>query len=63
MKCPHCDYFHGFDFEKFETTIGDKGGYFSLPIKMERKIDWAVQQMPLYACPSCGKVFTNVISK
>ena len=58
MKCPHCDYFYGFDFDKGNIEPED-GEFYTFPIKMEREsIGFGgTETKDLYACPKCRKTF------
>lgn len=63
MKCPHCEYKHGYEWvkEANEKIEGDKGDFFSLPIKMEREAPWEPkEEEQIYGCPNCGILFMNV---
>ena len=57
MKCPFCNYFHGYCSEKQEIVKGEVGDFHYLPVKMEREIDYQTERISLFACPSCKKVF------
>lgn len=53
MKCPYCNYFHGWNPEEQEYEEGDKGVFYELPIQVERFGDF----MKVYGCPACRKIF------
>lgn len=67
MKCPHCEYEHipeGWDEDSGEwiPSVGDKEGFYKLPIQMERTENAyydSLQRIALYACPSCCKTFVE----
>jgi hypothetical protein len=72
MKCPHCDYEHDpdgsfyDDNDKYvEGVLGEHGGFYKMPVKMERMrssneyyYDYDTT-LSLYACPSCMKTFVE----
>ena len=59
MKCPYCNYFHGWDSEKSSHEEGDKGEFYELPIQFKRapKFMGYVDSEKVYACPKCKKLF------
>jgi hypothetical protein len=61
MKCPHCDYVHGWDAEKMEVVKGKEGDFYKLPVEMTRSRYGVVDRRDLYACPSCRKTFIGDI--
>lgn len=63
MKCPHCGYKNGWEFDT-DTLNGEKiegkdGDFFSLQIEMERKQYYELERKELFACPSCKKTFID----
>lgn len=58
MKCPHCDYQHGYSVEENSDIKSEHGKFYQLSnlVKMERP-DTYEKQLNLYGCPSCKKVF------
>lgn len=63
MKCPHCEYQHGFDWngDEYVDTKGKKGEFFELLIEtMRYASDGETERMTAYACPSCGKLFIDL---
>lgn len=60
MKCPHCNYQHGWSYESNHKIYGTSGEFYELPVKMERNVyDLNQQRVALYACPSCMKTFVD----
>lgn len=58
MKCPHCDYEHGWSSEKSKRILGKKGEFYAMPVKMERTyIHYSSDVAYMYGCPNCMKVF------
>jgi len=58
MKCPHCNYEHGYNLTKDKDFNGSKGNFYELPIKMERDgYDFRLEKAHLYGCPECEKLF------
>jgi len=58
MICPHCDYVGGFDSEVMERVEGGFGGFYRLPIKLERTgKGWEEDRGRLYGCPACNNLF------
>jgi len=62
MKCPHCSYRDGYQADTQEDIHGEKGAFYSLPVKMERTSeDYGPDEVRrLYACPSCGIALIDV---
>lgn len=59
MKCPHCDYFQGNDWDNGGKYVeGEHGDFWELPVKMERGT-WRPETTRLYACPCCNKTFID----
>lgn len=59
MKCPYCNYEHGWSNEQSNVIEGVKGDFYALPIKLEKTDSFYVDRKDLYACPDCLKVFVN----
>ena len=65
MKCPHCEYEHGFTWHEDEpvNVEGDHGGFWKLPNVMERHDSGSYnddrETTVLYACPKCKKTFID----
>ncbi len=62
MKCPHCNYIHGYENVDgdFQSVHGDDGDFWASPVQMERGPDGYTsnkEQTALLACPSCCKTF------
>ena len=59
MKCPHCEYEHGWSGEKLDVVEGEDGDFFELSNKIRARRDSAhgSDSAPVYACPCCRKVF------
>lgn len=60
MKCPHCNYEHGWSGEHLDMIDGQKGDLYKLPVMMEREsLTYHRYKEPayLYGCPSCKKTF------
>lgn len=66
MKCPHCNYAHGFYWDGDDPVdiCGDEGEFYRLPIGVERERRFSYNPEPeretLYACPKCGKTFIDI---
>lgn len=62
MKCPHCEYEHGWSGEEMDVIEGKEGAFFQLSnsIQMERdESSWTPETRNLYGCPSCNKLFMS----
>lgn len=58
MKCPNCNYLHGWDNSQLKNIAGEAGNFYRLPINMERISSYDdMDREPVYACPHCGMVF------
>lgn len=60
MKCPHCSYQYGIDWDDDEllSVEGEQGKFWKLAIQMEREQGWGpTEKTSLYACPGCSKTF------
>jgi hypothetical protein len=55
MECPHCNYIHG------KNVINDKDDFYKLSndIKVIRENKWQYDEMSVYACPNCRKLFID----
>lgn len=62
MKCPHCEYEHGWSNTSM-TKVDDKatGDFYQFPIQMSREAAYSYHyskdEVSVYACPSCKKMF------
>lgn len=62
MKCPNCDYVHGWDPEKQESVNGEHGEFYTLSndVKLTRS-RWRFdnEEVTLHGCPNpdCKHVF------
>jgi len=54
MKCPSCKYEDGWSPETLAFIKGDKGGFYVLPITVDRVEDDRVERKQLCGCPRCG---------
>lgn len=64
MKCPHCDYLHGWDGESLKDIKGSEGEFFELSndIKMERnvgRLKVGEETRMVMGCPKCSKLFMD----
>lgn len=67
MKCPHCEYEHGWSGEKLDIVEGEHGEFFELSnsIQMERKSGYHgygstdKTTRDVYGCPACKKLFMD----
>lgn len=62
MKCPHCEYEHGWSGEKLDVVEGEDGGFFELSnriVACRNEVGYGdgEETRPVYACPCCRKVF------
>jgi len=57
MKCPHCEYEHGWSGDVMGVVEGSEGEFYQLPIELERKAFYSTDRVPVYGCPSCNKLF------
>ncbi len=59
MKCPHCEYEHGFTWvgDNYTRIEGEHGDFYELPVEVKRYNGYSEQSKYLYACPSCSKTF------
>lgn len=64
MKCPHCEYEHGWSGEKLDVIYGKNGDFFVLSNDVQAVRPGgsvfsclAEETRTVYACPSCRKVF------
>lgn len=65
MKCPYCEYEHGWSNEKLGDVKGDKGDFFTTneenPLLRVDVYSWRrVERKEVFGCPSCGKLFIEV---
>lgn len=68
MKCPHCDYFDGWDPATLEIVKGDKGAYYtSNCLKVLARKDYGsysgdeISNAIIVGCPNCRKIFMRTI--
>lgn len=68
MKCPHCDYFDGWDPDTLKIVNGDKGAYYtSNSLKVLARRDYSsysgdeISNAIIVGCPNCRKVFMETI--
>ncbi len=60
MKCPHCEYMDGYDYEKMAVVKGEVGEFFTLPITMRRDgLYYRKEERRVLGCPSCNKIFMD----
>jgi uncharacterized C2H2 Zn-finger protein len=62
MKCPKCEYEHGWNGEKLAFVVGEHGEFYTLSnnIIMSRtnlSVYNGVDYRELFACPVCGATF------
>lgn len=62
MKCPHCDYEHGYTSDYSKEIQGEDGDFFELEshqvIREEESCQGRSKETrTVYACPSCRKMF------
>lgn len=61
MKCPHCNYLHGWDSEKMAQVNGEHGDFYELSnnIRAEKhtKNPWDRESRNVQFCPKCGISF------
>jgi len=57
MKCPHCEYEHGWSNEQDAMVKGKEGDFFHQDALLVRGRDGEQQERKLFACPSCLKTF------
>lgn len=62
MKCPHCEYEHGWSGEEMDVSKGKEGEFFQLSnsIQMERSGSYGgTDKRYVYGCPACNKLFMD----
>lgn len=62
MKCPHCEYQDGYEWNEgeLESVEGEHGKFWTLPVEMQREHGWGpTERSSLYACPGCKKTFVD----
>ena len=67
MKCPYCEYQHGYYWDaddKYVNAKGEHGDFWTLVINMERNVgpDYysdGSRKADLMGCPKCKKVFLD----
>lgn len=61
MKCPHCEYEHGYNSETSGKIIGEEGDFFKSPVTVQRDSSYynSKEERSLYVCPSCNKTFID----
>jgi len=62
MKCPHCDYEHGWSGEFLKCIEGQEGKFYKSLVQMQRDSDnyrGMKDTIDLYGCPSCFKTFID----
>ena len=61
MKCPTCNYEHGWSPEKYNSINGEHGKFYTLSnnIHMERTdpASYYMDKKTLVGCPKCNSVF------
>ncbi len=69
MKCPKCEYHHGWDWVyanddisgNYVETDGGDGDFYDLAIDVSRqRLYHEDERKKVYACPSCGCLFIDV---
>ena len=61
MKCPHCNYEHGWHGGEMKTIKGEKGEFFTLSNNISAvrpdPIEFGNESRKIYGCPECLKLF------
>ena len=60
MKCPHCKYVVGWDFDTNKSVEGGEGNFYTLSndVKMYRGLSaYDRKLLTVLGCPNCKKVF------
>lgn len=60
MKCPNCDYAHGYEWvgDEYMEVDDGKGSFWVLPIKLEHdSLYTQKKEAGVHGCPSCKTVF------
>ncbi len=62
MKCPYCDYEHGWSGDKMESVKGAEGDFFNLSNQVQMRRDneyrgYGDETRSVFGCPSCNKIF------
>ncbi len=60
MKCPHCKYEDDWSSKLLDIVNGDKGSFYTHPVKLEREGNWNEETKHMFGCPSCGATFIEV---
>ena len=66
MKCPNCNYKHGWQGCDEGNTKSKEGEFYKLPIEAKRDNPEAYYGGPtvskdVYGCPKCGMMFMEVV--
>lgn len=64
MKCPHCEYENGYDYENNREVGGEHGDFWYPEIKMRREVDRdyyddGKREAYMAGCPKCKKCFIH----
>ena len=61
MKCPHCEYEHGWSNTSMTKIDGKYDDFYTFPIPVTREAKYSYpspkDEATMYACPSCKKMF------
>lgn len=65
MKCPYCEYEHGWSGEIMDMVEGEEGEFFTLSnnvqaLRINPCYDNGVEREVVQFCPKCGKCFIEV---
>lgn len=64
MKCPYCEYEHGWSGEQCKDVKGESGNFYELSndVRAERDTSYYhhhKEKATVYGCPKCKKVFID----
>lgn len=61
MKCPHCNYEHGYNANIMDNVEGEHGEFFELKEYLTKdNFPYAKKTVSLFGCPECCKTFIKM---
>lgn len=58
MKCPNCEYEHGWSGDPMKSIEGAAGEFYALPIKAQREGSfYGPDDLHVFICPNCYRAF------
>jgi DNA-directed RNA polymerase subunit RPC12/RpoP len=57
IRCPNCNYGHGWNPETRENERSERGDFYSFPIEIVRSQFMDEDRRQVYGCPNCKILF------